>query len=228
MTLQVTQLCKTYAATQVGGEPVRVLHNIDLQVNAGEFVAITGESGVGKSTLLNCLAGLDDWQSGDIVLNGDPLSTRSADARAHWRRDHVGFVFQAFHVLPHLTVAQNIALPKMLQGHAASACEEAVNELLVAVGLTGMGNRLPEQLSGGQLQRVAIARALVHRPQLILADEPTGNLDPETGDRILHLLRDQAKRTQAALIMVTHSQPAAQMADRILTLSAAGLSPQRL
>ena len=228
MTLQVTQLCKTYAATQAGGEPVRVLDNINLQVDAGEFVAITGESGVGKSTLLNCLAGLDDWQSGEIVLNGDHLSTLSADARAHWRRDHVGFVFQAFHVLPHLTVAQNIALPKMLQGHAASACEDAVNALLVDVGLTGTGNGLPEQLSGGQLQRVAIARALVHRPQLILADDPTGNLDPETGDRILHLLRDQAKRTQAALIMVTHSQPAAQMADRILTLSTTGLSPQRL
>lgn len=227
MTLRVTQLCKTYASTVAGGEPVRVLQNVELQVEPGEFVAITGESGVGKSTLLNCLAGLDDWQMGEITLNGEPLSILSPDARAHWRRDHVGFVFQAFHVLPHLSVAQNIALPMMLQGQSAPACEGAVTALLDAVGLADMGDRLPEQLSGGQLQRVAIARALVHRPQLILADEPTGNLDPETGNRIMHLLRDQAKRTNAALIMVTHSQPAALMADRILTLTAAGLSPQR-
>jgi putative ABC transport system ATP-binding protein len=224
MTLLVTNLQKSYPAATTGGQPVTVLNQINLTVAAGEFVAITGQSGVGKSTLLNCLAGLDDWQSGDITLNGDSLAARSSDARAHWRRDHVGFVFQAFHVLPHLTVAQNVALPRMLQGATAKACEGDVNAMLEAVGLQGMTDRLPEQLSGGQLQRVAIARALVHQPQLILADEPTGNLDPENGERIMRLLCDQAKATRAALVLVTHSHAAARMADRVLHLTPNGLS----
>ena len=143
MTLLVTNLQKSYPAATTGGQPVTVLNQINLTVAAGEFVAITGQSGVGKSTLLNCLAGLDDWQSGDITLNGDSLAARSSDARAHWRRDHVGFVFQAFHVLPHLTVAQNVALPRMLQGATAKACEGDVNAMLEAVGLHWMTDRLP-------------------------------------------------------------------------------------
>jgi putative ABC transport system ATP-binding protein len=152
---------------------VPVFQHVSLTVQPGEFVAIVGESGVGKSTLLNCLAGLDHWDSGTVALDGVDLGTLDDDARARLRREKVGFVFQAFHVLPHLDVAQNVALPLMLLHRPDPA---RVQAMLAAVGLGELGHRLPQQLSGGQLQRVAMARALVHRPALLLADEPTGNL----------------------------------------------------
>ena len=173
--LRLHQLSKRYGDTPV-------FSNVSLEVAAGEFVAIVGESGVGKSTLLNCMAGLDHWDSGSVTLHGTDLGALNDDARALLRRQHVGFVFQAFHVLPHLDVAQNVALPLLLLGTPDDA---RVQAMLQAVGLEGMGQRLPQQLSGGQLQRVAIARALVHKPSLLLADEPTGNLDPTTAERVI-------------------------------------------
>ena len=175
MTLHISGLAKHYA-------DVAVFQNVTFNVAPGEFVAIVGESGVGKSTLLNCMAGLDDWDEGSVTLKGVDLKNLPDDQRALLRRAHVGFVFQAFHVLPHLDVAQNVALPLLLLGQHDDA---RVETMLASVGLGGLGKRLPQQLSGGQLQRVAIARALIHRPALLLADEPTGNLDPTTAARVI-------------------------------------------
>ena len=181
MTLQIKNLAKRYAE-------VAVFQNVTLSVAPGEFVAIVGESGVGKSTLLNCMAGLDSWDDGSVTLKGVDLGSLPDDQRALLRREHVGFVFQAFHVLPHLDVSQNVALPLLLLGQHDA---ERVEAMLQAVGLAGLGKRLPQQLSGGQLQRVAIARALIHRPGLLLADEPTGALDSQTGEAVLRALRER-------------------------------------
>lgn len=217
-TLTVQHLGKHY-----GGTPV--FAQVHFAVQPGEFVAIVGDSGVGKSTLLNCLAGLDQWDEGDITYTAaNGTATRLADlddtSRALWRRAHVGFVFQAFHVLPHLDVAQNVALPLMLLGQTDPA---RVQAMLDAVGLGALGSRLPQQLSGGQLQRVAIARALVHRPGLLLADEPTGNLDPTTAALVMDLLLAQTREQGASLVLVTHSDAAAARADRVLRLTASGM-----
>ncbi len=213
MTLQLQDLGKHYGETAV-------FRHVSLEIASGEFVAIVGESGVGKSTLLNCMAGLDHWDSGSVRHDGVDLGTLGDEGRALWRRRHVGFVFQAFHVLPHLDVAQNVALPLMLLGQRDGA---RVARLLDTVGLEGLGARLPQQLSGGQLQRVAIARALVHRPSLLLADEPTGNLDPTTAARVMDVLVAQVREHGASLVLVTHSESAAARADRVLHLSADGI-----
>lgn len=198
-----------------------VFAQVNLEVARGEFVTIVGDSGVGKSTLLNCLATLDTWDEGQVLFEGTDLTPLDDTARALWRRAHVGFVFQAFHVLPHLSVAQNVALPLMLLGRDDDA---RVRQMLAAVGLAEFAGRLPEQLSGGQLQRVAIARALVHRLPLLLADEPTGNLDPGTAARILDLLTRQTREHGAALVLVTHAASAAARADRVLRLTASGMA----
>ena len=213
MTLDVSNLGKRYG-------DVAVFQNVSLQVAAGEFVAIVGESGVGKSTLLNCMAGLDSWDTGTVRLAEHDLATLSDDQRALLRRVNVGFVFQAFHVLPHLDVAQNVALPLLLLDQHDDA---RVQAMLTAVGLEGLGARLPQQLSGGQLQRVAIARALVHRPRLLLADEPTGNLDPTTAAKVMDALVAQTREHGASLVLVTHSETAAARADRVLHLSSTGI-----
>ena len=214
--LRVQALAKRYGAATV-------FENVEFTLRAGEFLAIVGESGVGKSTLLNCLAGLDGWDAGRIVhAGGTDLAALDDAQRALWRRAHVGCVFQAFHVLPHLDVAQNVGLPLLLLGRPDGA---RVQQMLAAVGLEGLGGRLPQQLSGGQMQRVAIARALVHRPALLLADEPTGNLDPGTAARIMDLLIAQTRGHGAALVLVTHSQAAADRADRVLRLTAQGIRP---
>ena len=211
--LQVRDLAKRYGDTVV-------FSHVSLDVAPGEFVAIVGESGVGKSTLLNCMAGLDSWDEGSVQLKGQDLGALSDDGRALLRRRHVGFVFQAFHVLPHLDVAQNVGLPLLLLGRPDPA---RVAAMLEAVGLAGMGHRLPQELSGGQLQRVAIARAVVHRPKLLLADEPTGNLDPATAARVLDVLHGQARASGAALVLVTHSAAAAARADRVLHMQSDGI-----
>jgi putative ABC transport system ATP-binding protein len=215
-TLSVRNLAKRY-----GEAPV--FANVSLDVAPGEFVAIVGESGVGKSTLLNCMAGLDTWDAGSVVLTGQDLAGLDDDQRALLRRRRVGFVFQAFHVLPHLDVAQNVALPLMLLDEPDSA---RVDRMLDAVGLSGLGARLPQQLSGGQLQRVAIARALVHRPALLLADEPTGNLDPKTALKVMDVLLSQTREHGASLVLVTHSEAAAARADRVLLLTGEGVAPR--
>ena len=199
---------------------VPVFQAVDLDLAAGEFVALLGESGVGKSTLLNCIAGLDEADAGQIMLTGSEVRGLGEAQRARLRRVHLGFVFQAFHLLPHLSVAENVALPLLLLGRPDSA---RVQALLDAVGLGALGARSPAQLSGGQLQRVALARALVHRPSLILADEPTGNLDPATAERMLDLLVAQVRQEGAACLLVTHSAAAAARADRVLRLTATGI-----
>ena len=191
--LELQRLSKSFGDTPV-------FRDLSFTLARGEIVALVGESGVGKSTLLNCLAGLDTWDTGSITHGTTDLGQLDDTARALWRRAQVGFVFQAFHVLPHLDVAQNVALPLMLLGQTDAA---RVQHMLAAVGLEGLGTRLPQQLSGGQLQRVAIARALVHRPALLLA---------------------QTREHGASLVLVTHSDAAAARADRVLRLTASGIA----
>jgi len=215
--LLVDGLAKRYGDTPV-------FDRVSLSLRPGEFVALVGESGVGKSTLLNCIAGLDRADRGRIVLAGTDLATLDDDGCARLRRDRVGFVFQAFHVLPHLPVVENVALPLWLAGEAHGAALARAETALAAVGLAGLGARWPAQLSGGQLQRVAIARAVVHRPTLLLADEPTGNLDPTTAGLVLDVLRRQVRDTGAACLLVTHSAAAAALADRVLGLTTAGIA----
>ncbi|ARU32925.1 ABC transporter ATP-binding protein [Sulfuriferula sp. AH1] len=213
--LELHHIAKSYANRR------RVLTDLSYTLGEGEYVAIMGDSGVGKSTLLNLIAGLDSPDAGEIVIDGVSLAGLDDNAATLLRRARLGFIFQAFHVLPHLSVLQNIGLPLLLNGMDT----QRVRTMLDAVGLQGRGDDFPRQLSGGELQRVAIARALVHRPRLVLADEPTGNLDPDTAHGILMLLRDEIKANGASAMIVTHSPAAAATADRVLILTNDGLHP---
>jgi len=213
--LLLRDVTKSYASGR------QVLAGVDYTLEAGEYVAVMGESGVGKSTLLNLIAGLDKPDSGEILVDNVPMTALDDDAATRLRREKFGFVFQAFHILPHLTVAQNVALPLMLNQTGL----ERASQMLDAVGLLDRGQDYPRQLSGGEMQRVAIARALVHRPRLLLADEPTGNLDPDTAHEVLLLLRKEIKDNGASGIIVTHSHAAAATADRVLVLTRDGLQP---
>jgi putative ABC transport system ATP-binding protein len=213
--LELRDLAKSYANRR------QVLSALSYTLQSGEYVAVMGESGVGKSTLLNLIAGLDAPDAGEIVIDGVAMSSLDDDAATRLRREKFGFIFQAFHILPHLTLRQNVALPLLLNGSDL----DPAGRMLDAVGLQGRGNDFPRQLSGGELQRVAIARALVHRPKLVLADEPTGNLDPETAQDVLMLLRNEIKANGASGILVTHSTAAAATADRVLVLTRDGLHP---
>ncbi len=200
-----------------------VLRDISLHLKPGEYAAIIGESGVGKSTLLNLIAGLDRPDGGRLALDGTDYARLDEDALTRLRRNKLGFVFQAFHVLPHLSVLQNVALPLWLQGHSGVAADGPAQQLLDAVGLGERAGSWPRELSGGEMQRVAIARALVHDPRLVLADEPTGNLDPANGAKVLALLAERIRSAGAIGILVTHSLEAAARADRILRLTPEGL-----
>ena len=215
--LHITGLRKTVP----GGR--QLFDGLDLRLQPGEIVAVMGESGAGKSSLLNVIAGLDIPDAGTIAIHGRELSTLDDDARTVLRRDHIGFVFQAFHILPHLSLAQNVALPLVLAGQGGPAALARAQAMLDAVGLGGRGADYAAQLSGGELQRIAIARALVHQPALILADEPTGNLDPETAARILALFAQTVRQSAIAALIVTHSERAAAVADRVLVLTPHGL-----
>jgi putative ABC transport system ATP-binding protein len=213
------------AVPLAGGGRRSLFSGVNIALAPGEVVAITGESGVGKSTLLNVIAGLDAPDAGEVLIGGKNVAALAEPDRARLRASALGFVFQAFHVLPHLSLARNVALPCLLAGMNAADALARAEATLAEVGLAGRGGDWPAVLSGGELQRVAIARALVHRPGLVLADEPTGNLDPETAGRILDLLLAQARDRQAAVLIVTHSEMVAAAADRVLRLSANGLVP---
>ena len=211
------------AVPLAGGGRRSLFSGVNIALAPGEVVAITGESGVGKSTLLNVIAGLDAADAGEVLIGGRNVAALTEPERAKLRASALGFVFQAFHVLPHLSLARNVALPCLLAGMSAADALARAEATLAEVGLAGRGGDWPAVLSGGELQRVAIARALVHRPGLVLADEPTGNLDPETAGRILDLLLAQARDRGAAVLIVTHSEMVAAAADRVLRLSASGL-----
>jgi putative ABC transport system ATP-binding protein len=209
--LSISGLVKRYGARTV-------LEELSLTVEPGEVVAVVGESGTGKSTLLNIIGGLEQADVGTVVLAGTDLGALDDDGRTRLRCRAVGFVFQAFHIVPHLTALENTLLPLVLQGVPSGERDARATAMLAAVGLGTRTGALPRELSGGELQRVAIARALVHRPALVLADEPTGNLDPETAQSVLALLNRSARAGRAATILVTHSDAAAASADRVLRL----------
>ena len=210
--LQVRSLSKSYSP----GSPL--LDRVDLDVAAGEWVAVVGESGSGKSTLLNIVAGLDRPDAGEVRLDGAPVDYADDDALAHWRRRHLGFVFQSFHLLPYLTVGENVALPLALLGAPAGERAARAASLLQSVGLAGFDSRRPGTLSGGEMQRAAIARALVHSPRLLLADEPTGNLDEAAAANVLDCFAQAVRGAGAAALMVTHSPLAAARAHRVQRL----------
>jgi putative ABC transport system ATP-binding protein len=200
-----------------------VLQAVSLEVAPGEQIAVLGESGIGKSTLLNVIAGLEPVDSGSIAYDGFEIAALSDDAATQLRREHFGFVFQAFHLLPYLTAEQNVGLPLVLRGVDPAEIRRRARTLIGAVGLGGRESAMPRELSGGELQRIAIARALVGEPKLVLADEPTGNLDPDNARQVLEVLRGQVKRHGAAGILATHSEAAAATCDRRYRLDADGL-----
>ncbi|RPI42895.1 MAG: ABC transporter ATP-binding protein [Betaproteobacteria bacterium] len=218
--LTVRNLCKRFGASQ---DARALFAGLELEVAAGEFIAITGESGSGKSTLLNLIAGLDSPDAGTIQIDGTELTRLSDGEQSAFRRTHLGFVFQAFHLLPYLSVADNVGLPLVISGGNPRERRPRVEQALADVGLAARAQSQPRELSGGEMQRVAIARALVHRPKLILADEPTGNLDPANAAQVLALLRERVDRSRTACILVTHSSSAARIAQRRYVLDSDGL-----
>jgi len=218
--LQANKLCKHYVDA---GHRQVVFEDLELSLHPGEILALVGASGSGKTTLLNVLSGIDTPDRGQVLIDGRDLHARGEPERTRIRREHMGFVFQFFNLIPTLTVAENIALPLELVGASRQRQQQTVQELLQAIGLGHTAERYPDTLSGGEQQRVAMARALAHRPRLLLADEPTGNLDEETGDGIMKMLLRLAREQSTALLIVTHSQQVAARADRVLRLQRGSL-----
>lgn len=217
-TIMLIEASNLSYAYREAGQSHSVLRDVSVAIAAGERVALLGRSGSGKSTLLNLLGGIDHPTSGQVTLNGEPMGLLREPALTHFRRRHIGYVYQRFNLVPTLTAAENIALPLDLAGLSREAQDTEVLRWLDAVGLAGRGNTFPDLLSGGEQQRVAIARALIHRPALVLADEPTGSLDAQTGEQVLELLFNRAGDDQQALLVVTHSDEVAARADRVLVL----------
>lgn len=209
--LQVASLTKSYAERPI-------LRGVSFQMAARERAALLGPSGSGKTTLLNCIGGVDRADSGEVIVAGSGLHGLNSDGLAQVRRTHIGTVFQFFHLLPTLTAAENVELPLQLLGVGTAERESRVRSLLERVGVAHRAGALPSELSGGEMQRVAIARAVIHRPALLLADEPTGNLDSATGAQVLDLLAEVVRETNAALLMVTHSEDAAKRCERVLRM----------
>jgi putative ABC transport system ATP-binding protein len=218
--VEIENLTKVY---KKGTQEVRVLQELDLSVDPGEFVALMGPSGSGKTTLLNLIAGIDRPTAGSVAVNGIDLTALDEQARTRFRRRHIGFVFQFFNLIPLLTVEENLLLPLDLNGRADAKGVARARALLERVGLAGRGDSFPERLSGGEQQRVAIARALIHDPALILADEPTGNLDADTAAGVLDLLDTLARETGQTVLMATHSREVMGVADRIFTIERGAL-----
>lgn len=212
--LEIQKLCKTYGS---GETAVQALKNVSFSVQRGEYVAIVGESGSGKSTLLNMIGALDTPTSGKVLIDGKDTFSMKDKKRTIFRRRNIGFIFQAFNLIPELTVEQNIIFPLLLNYQKPDW--DYLEELLAVLNLNERRNHLPSQLSGGQQQRVAIGRALITRPSLILADEPTGNLDTQNSREVIALLKGTSKKYEQTIIMITHSRSIAQTADRILQVS---------
>lgn len=210
--VQVRELCKAY---EEGGRMHTVLDNVNLDIYAGEFFVLLGKSGSGKSTLLNLMSGIDRPDQGDITVHGTEITALDEYSRTIFRRDHIGIVFQFFNLIPTLTVLENITLPLELRGGNRRDAEAQGMNLLERVGLGNRADDFPDKLSGGEQQRVAIARALAHEPALVLADEPTGNLDEETGERVLELLLELTRERGKTLVMATHNPEIVPLADRV-------------
>ena len=213
--IETKQLTKIYSDD---GVPVNALNQVDLKIKSGEFTAIVGPSGSGKTTLLNIVSGLDSPTEGEVWLSGDLLSKMSGGALSDFRRDHIGFIFQAYNLIPVLTVEENIEYIMLLQGVSREKRHERVTQILKDVGLEGFEHRKPTQLSGGQQQRVAVALAMVSKPDLILADEPTANLDSKTGTALLDMMRELNQKTNMTFIFSTHDDLVIQKAQRLVTL----------
>ncbi len=221
-TVEISNLSKQY---QEGDQLRTVLDQVNLTFNPGEFIVLLGNSGSGKSTLLNLISGIDQPSSGSIRINGQPITELDERSRTLIRRDQIGFVFQFFNLIPTLTVLENVTLPQELAGKSFQQAQQSAIEILRQVELADRQDTYPDKLSGGQQQRVAIARALAHNPSLILADEPTGNLDEETGQRVLELLLNLSQQSGRTLIMATHNPNIAQQADRVLRVQEGHLLP---
>ena len=211
--LETNQLCKFYGTNE---NQVKAVNNVNIQIKRGEFVAIIGKSGSGKSTLLHMLGGLDTPTKGNVVLSGKDIYQMNEDKLAVFRRRKIGFIFQAFNLVSSINVWENIVLPLGLDGRKVD--EVYVNDIISTLGIENRIHNLPNTLSGGQQQRVAIARALVARPEILFADEPTGNLDSKTSDEVIALLKMTAKKYGQTIVMITHDDEIAQVADRILII----------
>ena len=220
--IQLVEVSKIYRR---GPEAIQALHRIDLDILPGEFVAITGKSGCGKSTLLHIIGGLEPVSSGRVLLDGHDLARLAEPELTRFRRDRVGVVFQSFNLLPLLTLLENVALPRVLQGAAYDQAQQEAARWLAEVGLRARLGHKPHQVSGGEMQRAAIARALINQPAVILADEPTGNLDSVTTAQILELFAHLHRQWQKTIILVSHAPEAGQAADRVLRLKDGRLLP---